>query len=211
MTTLSPLITGDSRAYQLEFRDSVTNNPVDITDSVIKFTAKVKLDDANNKGRLYKATHLTEKWSASADPGIVITDAVNGLAEVAIVPGDTEDMDTVTLRWDVELIRRVSLRTQIGTVSIPTVVGTEELVTLTFTGADMSLFRNSDILVLSGAQPGNSVSVVIEDINVGASTVTTDALGFNAESGVGFQLYKSTVNTPTGMQGTIRICQGVTI
>ncbi len=66
----------------------------DLTAATVRFTAKAARADADG-------TAVLERWSPSN--GVVITDAVNGLCEVRLVPADTSAIVVpVELYWDLQ-------------------------------------------------------------------------------------------------------------
>lgn len=208
-TTLEPLTAGDSRSYALEFKDKVTSNPIDITNGIIKFTAKRDIRDENNACDIFRASHVVGTYVAGKQAGIAITNAVGGLAQLNLRPTDTEDLQPASLKWDIELTRRQTLRTSAGSCAVTAPASGDSFATLTFTGADLSLVEKGDVLVVSGSLPGNTISCTVEAVT--ATTIQTDYLAWNTESGMAFQIYSSIVSTPDGMSGTLRICHGVTL
>lgn len=87
------------RGDTISFNISIVLNglPVDITNGVLRMTAKWSVTDED-------ADAIFTKTSTPVD-GIVITDAVNGLATITLSPADTINLPdhTVTVPYDVQL------------------------------------------------------------------------------------------------------------
>jgi hypothetical protein len=87
---------GDDELIDLAFKQTDGVSPLNITGNLgIWFTAKhSSLDEAEDA--------VIAKTSNPA-AGVTVTDAVNGLATVAITPVDTEDLEPCVLVWDCQI------------------------------------------------------------------------------------------------------------
>lgn len=71
------IVRGDDEAIELEFTDSITNTPVDITDCAVMFTVRADKADTNDDNALIKKDVYTH------------TDAANGKTTVNLLHTDT--------------------------------------------------------------------------------------------------------------------------
>lgn len=75
-------------------------DPVDLTDSELRFTVKEKLSDPQSAAKITKANAK----AGGGDTEIKIINPAGGRLDVYLVPTDTEDLDPATYQWDIEVI-----------------------------------------------------------------------------------------------------------
>lgn len=69
--------------------------PVDLTGCDLWWTAKLRKLDADAEAVMQKTNE--------PGGGITVTDQLGGIAEVAILPADTEDLASIALWWDLQV------------------------------------------------------------------------------------------------------------
>lgn len=100
MTQRLTLYRGDSDTLIVTATD--TGEPYDLTDTELRFTAKRRHEDADEEAVIVK----------TLEDGITVTDALGGLAAIAISPADTDDLARdVNLVWDLQATQGETVRT----------------------------------------------------------------------------------------------------
>lgn len=103
MTTESNRVTmylRDDRTLSVAVNYESTGDPVDLTGSKLWFTVKTKTTDADTEALIMKRNTL----AGGGDTEFKILDATGGLAEVYLVPADTEEMDPGIYTYDIQTI-----------------------------------------------------------------------------------------------------------
>lgn len=93
------MVKGDTPSFNLTITDAITTLAIDLTGSTIWMTAKKEFADTDAAAVFQKST---------TGGGITITDAVNGLAKVTLVNGDTNLLEgffrgRVNLKYDIQI------------------------------------------------------------------------------------------------------------
>src|SRR4030042_3861484 len=91
---------GDNKTLALAIRDAL-GNPVDLTDALIWFTVKRAIDSGGGDSAAV-LTRATANVEGGGDDQILITDEINGKAEIYIVPSNTQNMGIRTYVADVQ-------------------------------------------------------------------------------------------------------------
>lgn len=100
MTQRLTLYRGDSDTLNVTATDK--GDPLDLTDTDLRFTAKRGLNDGDDDAIIVKTL---------AD-GITVTDALGGLASIAIDPEDTDGLaNDAVLVWDLQATQGETVRT----------------------------------------------------------------------------------------------------
>jgi len=182
---------GDSKTLRVTITEDDGTTPVDLSDSVLKFSVRKR------------GAHCSELQIGlkSYDDRIDIDDPANGRALVYLYKPDTFDMAPNTYRYDVETTRRGTVRTSAGSVSV--VSGSR---VMTGAALDLSSISVGDLIDLAGVDAANSIQVTIQDVggsgretDPGAGNLLTDYDGFATESGIAFTVYRGNVKTPAGL------------
>jgi hypothetical protein len=184
---------GDSQNYRVTVTDGT--NPIDLTDAVVKFAVKKRIQDTNAEAIIFKASYDARE--------IEITNAAGGEFLIYIKTEDTFDKPPATYSWDVEVTRRGSLKTNVGTVAV-----TQGSGLLAGTGLEIGNFAVGDILVpTNGVSAENQVDVTIQEVegDSGTGNATTDYTGFVTQTGITFELYEGDRKTPVGLSGRFTI------
>ena len=92
---------GDNRTFKVTVKDG-DGNAVNITGASIIFSVKEKIGDT---GYNFQKKNTA---AGGGDSQIKITDAVNGIYEVYIVPTDTQTLDIGNYEYDSELTTATS-------------------------------------------------------------------------------------------------------
>ena len=107
MTDLT-LKRGDSRNYQVTITEDDNVTPIDLTDSIIKFSIKENNDGPNAEALVFKTSYAADE--------VEITDAVNGVCLVKLRKADTVDDCDGVFSWDLELSRQGDTVSAPGTI-----------------------------------------------------------------------------------------------
>ena len=191
------LVRGDTRNIQLSVTDSASA-VVNITDAVLKFAAKCDLDEPNDEAFVFKRSYDQDE--------IEITDAVNGVALIKILPADTAEDEPGDWKFDVELTRRGTeiVNTTGGGATASVTLGST---TITCTAVDLSSVKRGDIIALVSGNPENAQSITVESVDDAANTLETDFDGWVTEAGLEFIIYRGIRDTV--VSGTFTITPDV--
>lgn len=90
---------GDDRTLEVTL-SWPSGDPVDLTDSEIRFTVKEKTSISQANASIKKANSK----AGGSDLQIKVISAVGGRCDIYLVQGDTETMNPGTYYWDIELV-----------------------------------------------------------------------------------------------------------
>lgn len=182
---------GDSKTIQVTITDSVTSNPIDLTEAILRFAVKRRTDLSNDDAEIFKTSYDASE--------IEITDAVNGVCVIKLEPADN-DLPLGSYCWDLELTRKGSFSTSTGTFDVTT--GSN---VLDADGAvDFSKFEIAYVIETTGAGPGNTARLVITSIDTVNRTITTDNYDqFTTETGLTHSTFIGNRKTVASGQYTV--------
>ncbi len=92
------MFTRDDRTLSLTVNDS-DGAPVDLTSASLWFTVKARTADLDSEAILQKRNTA----AGGSDLQIKVIVALDGTAEIYIVPEDTNEVDPATYVWDVQV------------------------------------------------------------------------------------------------------------
>jgi hypothetical protein len=184
---------GDSQNYRVTVTDGAA--PIDLTNAIVKFAVKKRIQDTNAEAVIFKASYDVRE--------IEITDAPGGEFLIYVKTEDTFDKAPATYSWDVEITRRGTLKTNVGSVTVA-----ENSGLLTGSGLEIDNFAVGDIFApTNGVSAENQTDVTIQEVegDSGAGNAATDYTGFVAQAGLTFELYEGDRKTPSGLSGRFTI------
>jgi hypothetical protein len=184
-----PSGTGAKGASPLDLRP-----PPDSLSAIIRFSLRRRPEDPRSES-------IALKHSYDPVDEIDINDAANGKATIYLRVYDTYSERAGTYFWDVELTRRGTLATDVGTVAFT--AGDE---TVVGTGLDFAKLRVGDVFLPAGAVSASQKEVLITAVDEAAGTFETGGYsGWPTESGVSHEIFRGDRKTPDHLFGPFEL------